>query len=269
MHIAIFLKAKRLTLFFLVALFLALLTLAQRADAQDPWGHTVIMFPPAGATFSVPLISGARNCVYVTDCTENILSKPPVEAPQVVSDIPTPRDAYGWSFNVPIDRSDWTVEVDDEEPNGGATQFKAIAAIDGDPATYWHTTWSLDVDPGNPHHIIVDMKSEHWVDTLVYVPRPYDADKPHHINGNILDYEVWVSKDKQTWGRVAEGTFVYDTPNAVQTVELLIPNRARYVKLVSLSSMGLDNNDNTFAAASEIMLGESLKDAVISGAAIN
>ena len=124
----------------LALLFALLLTLTTRAYAQSPWGHTVIMFPPAGATFTVPLVPEARNCVYITDCTENILSKPPVEPPQAISETPSPRDAYGWSFNVPIDRTNWAVEVDDEEPNGTAPQFKGIAAIDNEIGMFFRDT---------------------------------------------------------------------------------------------------------------------------------
>ena len=260
------------------------------------WDHAVIMKPHEGATYSVPipLTPGFPNCVYisVTDCKNAVLDPdapdiPPTNtltppAPPVVSEIPSPIGAYGWSFYNPIDRTEWAAYADDEEPNGGSN-FKAMAAIDDDPVTQWHTTWSADVDPLLPHHIVIDMGTEHWVDSLIYSPRVYEPDKSWSANGNILNYEVWVSNnytrtvaddgtvtENGVWGRVASGTFPYDEPNQTNTAIFSVPNFVRYVKLVALTADGnSDINKLSFANAGDIKITESTKDIVITGGGVN
>jgi len=118
------------------------------------WDHTVIMSPFEGSSYTVPLPEG-RACIYVTDCTENILttpavpSTPPPSSPTLISEIPNIVGTEGWSFFDVVDRSEWAIEVDDEETSDAtkADRYQKAHAIDDDPTTIWHTRW---VDPATP-----------------------------------------------------------------------------------------------------------------------
>ncbi|MBV9470343.1 MAG: discoidin domain-containing protein, partial [Abitibacteriaceae bacterium] len=52
----------------------------------------------------------------------------------------------------PLPRQGWHATADSEEP--GANDF-AANAIDGDPATKWHSRW-LSAQPEQPHRLIID-----------------------------------------------------------------------------------------------------------------
>lgn len=116
-------------------------------------------------------------------------------------------------------------------PNG-----PAAAAIDGNPATYWHSRWS----PGEakyPHSIVVDLGSAQPVCGLIYSGRNSGGNGA--ANGRIAGYEVYASTDVSTvagaWGDpVASGTFA-NTANA-QTASFPTQS-ARYLKLVALSEV--------------------------------
>jgi len=183
--------------------------------------------------------------------------------------IPNIRDRTpGWTFGIPIDRVGWTVQVSDEHD-----VEDRYGILDGVPEYIWRSGSASATNPTSsfPHTVVVDMQAQHWVDGLVYVPRPYDASVSWSENGNIAQYEVWVS-DNYTpehidetgetvaangiWGRVASGTLTYDTPGQTQTIEFLIPNNVRWVKLVALS----DVKGTNIAAAGEIYITESLPD---------
>ena len=113
--------------------------------------------------------------------------------------------------------------VSSEEAPGDA----AVRAIDGDPATFWHTRWSSQV-PAYPHWITLDLGSEHSVEGLGHLPRQVGT------NGRMKGYEIYLSNDNATWGpAVAAGAFPDGT---AQTNVPFAATRARYVKLVGLSS---------------------------------
>ena len=152
---------------------------------------------------------------------------------------------------MPIDREGWTATADSAEDGIGPEN-----AIDGDTSTLWHTQWKLAA-PSTPHEIIIDMGGNHWVDSLIYTPRTDGSS-----NGNINQYEVWVSSDNQIYGRVASGTMDYTTIPI--NVEFLIPNLVRYVKLIAVDSVG----GKPWTTAAEIEITESLPDIVIEGGGV-
>ncbi|MFD4422372.1 family 20 glycosylhydrolase [Agromyces sp. NPDC058484] len=143
-----------------------------------------------------------------------------------------------------IDQSTLRIaDVDSQETvgeNGAATN-----AIDGNPATFWHTQWQ-GAQPAFPHHITIDLGTEYDVSGLQYVRRQ------NQDNSVIKDYEVYVSADGVTWGEpVASGSF--STAKTPQNVALEV-TRGRYVKLVGLNSL----LGNAFAGAAEINIGGTL-----------
>ncbi|MPV48664.1 family 20 glycosylhydrolase [Pseudactinotalea sp. HY160] len=149
----------------------------------------------------------------------------------------------------PIDQSLYTVaDVSSQETVGEpAGSGVATAAIDGDPATYWHTQWQGTVDPDGsdqlPHHITLDLGGQYDVQALEYMTRQSGT------NGRIADYDIYVSSDGTTWGDpVVTGTF--STALFPQVVEFA-PVEGRFVKLVAKTSQA----GNEFAGAAEIRIG--------------
>lgn len=140
------------------------------------------------------------------------------------------------SLELPIyvDRSTWRVASVSSE-NAGE---EARNAIDGDPATIWHSRWSTAATK-HPHEIVIDMASMLVIDKFIYTPR-------NSGNGRIKDYELYFSKDGKNWENKVTGTFL--NTSAIQTVTLEKPVTARYFKLIALSEM----SGQIWASAAEL-----------------
>jgi phospholipase C len=94
-----------------------------------------------------------------------------------------------------------SAETDDESA-------PASAAIDGDNATYWHSSW----EPGGggdavlPHELLIDLVTTQPITGFAYLPRQDSA------NGRIADWAFYVSKDGVAWGApLKTGTFATGT----------------------------------------------------------
>jgi len=130
------------------------------------------------------------------------------------------------------------VSVDSEELVGepGA----ATHAIDGNPATFWHTEWFQRTAP-LPHALVLDLGGSYQVDGFRYLPR-----QDGEVNGTIAGYQFFVSPDGSTWGpAVAAGTFAADTTE--QTVRFSAKT-GRYVRLVAVSEI----NGNPWTSAADL-----------------
>lgn len=80
--------------------------------------------------------------------------------------------------------------------NGAATN-----AFDNNPSTIWHTAWSTS-SPPPPHEIQIDLNKTYTFIGVRYLPRQVGT------NGNVCNYEFYVSTDKNNWGTpVSTGTF--------------------------------------------------------------
>src|SRR5712691_6787593 len=119
------------------------------------------------------------------------------------------------------------VSVDSQEligENGAATN-----AIDGNPATFWHTEWSQRTAP-LPHTLVLDLGGQYQVDGFRYLPRQDGG-----ANGTIAGYEFYVSSDGSTWGTaVAAGTLATDTS---EKMVRFTTKTGRYVRLVAVSEI--------------------------------
>ncbi len=131
----------------------------------------------------------------------------------------------------PIPRAGWSVAyVDSQELKSGSwgPATPATNAIDGNPATFWHTEW-FNAQKPFPHEIQIDMGALHHVTGFRHLPRQDDI-----INGRIAQFEFFVSSDGNNWGSpVATGTF------ANTLAESTIPSTpkfGRYVRLRALST---------------------------------
>ena len=114
-------------------------------------------------------------------------------------------------LGAPIDRSFWLVTADSEETGNGGDGL-ATRAVDGDPATFWHTEFRGDPDPAHDHTLTIDLGAGFALNALEYTPRQDSA------NGRILDYQVEVSTDGQNWTVAATGRWPNNT--ATQVVPL-------------------------------------------------
>ncbi|MEI8408250.1 MULTISPECIES: family 20 glycosylhydrolase [unclassified Kribbella] len=127
--------------------------------------------------------------------------------------------------------------VDSEETAG--EDGRAVNAIDGNPATFWHTEWSAS-QPPPPHEIQLDLGATKSVCAVTYQTRL------NATNGRIADYEIYLSTDGTNWGEpVAKGTFG-NSPDAKWVP--IAATTARYLRLVQLS----EASGNPFGTAAEI-----------------
>ncbi|KAM5348984.1 hypothetical protein ACJ41O_008807 [Fusarium nematophilum] len=124
----------------------------------------------------------------------------------------------------PIDRTNWKVTCDSQEPEDGSLCAKAI---DNDPSTFWHTAYVKTI-PKPPHTITVDMKTLQNVNGVSVLPRQDGG-----TNGWIARHIIYLSTDGKTWGpAVATGTWYADPQQKYAAFET---RPARYVRLIALS----------------------------------
>lgn len=91
-------------------------------------------------------------------------------------------DASGEELN----RSGWKIIYADSEEHD-REDGSAENAIDGNPATIWHTQWSTD-SPNHPHHLIIDLGRTETLTGFRYLPRPGGS----MVGGRIKDYRIYV-----------------------------------------------------------------------------
>jgi len=129
-------------------------------------------------------------------------------------------------FDLLVSKAKWKViYVDSFEPGEGYAHH----AIDEDPGTFWHTSWSSSQDP-QPHEIQIDLGLRFEMAGFTYLPRQNQS------NGRIREYEFYVSDDPKDWGEpVSKGRFRNTT--AVQKVEFDKPVGGRYIRLLSRSEV--------------------------------
>ena len=113
----------------------------------------------------------------------------------------------------------------DSEEDGYAVQN----AIDGDPETFWHTSWDADPMPAFPHELTVEFKTAETLTGFTALPRQDD-----NHNGWIKEFAFYASDDGVNWGEpVAKGIFPEDAN--LKTISFPSPVTAKFVKLVALS----------------------------------
>ena len=120
------------------------------------------------------------------------------------------------------------------------------SAIDGNPATFWHTPFNPKASTTNyPHFFQIDMGDVFGVSALTYVPRQDGSP-----NGNIGKHSIQVSMTcaANSWKTVASGTFLDDQSAKVVKFDE-VP--ARCVKLIATSEAGGRGN---WASASDFSL---------------
>ena len=86
----------------------------------------------------------------------------------------------------PLNRAGWRIAYADSEEHE-REDGSAENALDGNPATYWHTQWSSG-SPNHPHHLVLDLGRSQVVGGFRYLPRPGGE----IVGGRIKDYRVYV-----------------------------------------------------------------------------
>jgi beta-galactosidase len=130
------------------------------------------------------------------------------------------------TFPLLIPRDQWTVLYCDSEHDG---EGEAVHAIDGNPNTYWHTTWG-EGEPKHPHELQLDMGAVYELAGFAYLPRQGSR------NGRVRDYEFYVSTDRRDWGTAVSSGQLQDTAR-LQTIMFATPVRARFIRFLAGSEV--------------------------------
>lgn len=97
-------------------------------------------------------------------------------------------DLLGADGNV-LPKDGWTIAYADSEEHEREDGL-AENAIDGNPATFWHTQWSSG-SPNHPHHLVVDLGKSRTLGGFRYLPRRGEG----MVGGRIKDYRIYVGDD--------------------------------------------------------------------------
>lgn len=118
----------------------------------------------------------------------------------------------------------------------------AAHLADGDPNSFWHTMYSVTVAK-YPHWVDFDAGDVKNIKGFTYLPRQDNR------NGNIKDYDIFVSQDGKNWGEaIHKGSF--ENNQKEKKVMLKAPVKARYFRFRALSSQ--DGQD--FASGAELSI---------------
>ena len=105
---------------------------------------------------------------------------------------------YYVDFEVPSPNG-WTLMYADSEDFIG---HSAPHAFDGNPNTFWHTTWR-DTSAPPPHEIQINLGANQAMNGFRYLPR-----QDEWLSGSVGQFEFYVSADGVNWGTpVASGSF--------------------------------------------------------------
>ena len=99
--------------------------------------------------------------------------------------------------------------------------------VDGDPATYWHSMYSVTVAK-YPHWVDLDAGEVKTIKGFTYMPRQ------DSYNGNVKEYTINVSMDGKNWGEpVQKGKFAGNRDE--KKVIFSQPVKGRYIRFTALS----------------------------------
>jgi alpha-L-fucosidase len=142
---------------------------------------------------------------------------------------------------VAIEPRGWSIRACSSEQ--GET-YAGGKAIDGDPATYWHSRWNPD-DP-HPHHLEIDFGRAHDLRAVTYLPRQ-DRAVP---DGMVEAGELSFSRDGKDWSKPQPftlGNLVNDPSERVILLDKPLKG-ARFLRFTSKQGAA----SKPYAAAAEI-----------------
>ena len=207
--------------------------------SRDGSGRLVIR-PPAAAAFawkphgqSDASTAMAQSIHFTTDGSTPTTKSPaftgPVDLPQggMVKALIVSGGRTGpiTDARLAIMPKGWKVVSANSEENA---QYGAAKAIDGDPKSYWHTSWSKP--DTHPHTLVVDMAAAHKVGGFTYLPRQ-DKLVP---DGMVESGDIAFSTDGTTWSAPVAFQFGNLVNDPAQRTHLLkSPVNARYFRFTS------------------------------------
>ncbi len=128
------------------------------------------------------------------------------------------------------------------------TDGAASNAVDGNPNTYWHSTWGNNAIT-LPQYIVLDLGEVKPFQKLTYTPRQNSQ------SGRVTNYEVYVSNDKEEYTFVKEGTL----SGGAQSDEIYLGEQeARYIKF-NVTKSTVDGSCNV----AELVVSNSPSNAVV------
>lgn len=153
-------------------------------------------------------------------------------------EISSGRDVYPLTVRIlgpQLVRTDWGIEANTQESGGeGAGNGIPVCAIDGNPGTYWHSSWQS----GNhalPHELVIDTKKTVTFTQFGMMQRQ-DNSYTDTGAGNF-----YVSDDKEEWKKVGE--FKMQKILTLQNFSLETPVQGRYFKIeITESNRGLNTS---------------------------
>ena len=161
-----------------------------------------------------------------------------------------------------LDRSAWTATASSYEYDGeGSAGGWPEHTIDDDPATFWHTDYSVTPNPTVPHWLQYNMGSSYEITAFTYVSRTADGANIT-CNGNVKTYKFYVSdteissnidattKEPVGLTPAAEGEFTYDGVSTEHHVELAESVKGQYLYLLVTDSWN-SNPTTKFGNCSE------------------
>lgn len=129
------------------------------------------------------------------------------------------------------------LRVDSEDQAHGNL---GACAIDGDPATFWHTRWQPENDP-MPHELVIDLGQERRLAGVTWLPRQDQS------NGRLARAELSVATRADAWGPVVAELQGGDEARAGE-VRFAQPVVARFLRLRVLAEV----RGAPFAALAEL-----------------
>lgn len=192
---------------------------------------------------------GSPHIHYTTDGSEPSVTSPRYDKPFAlpagghVRAIAYIGDQAGppCAARISIERSAWTIRSCSSEQNA---EFAGAKAIDGDPSTFWHSSWSPTAL--HPHHLEIDLGRVYPVAGITYLPRQ-DRAVP---DGMVEAGEISFSRDGASWSKPQTfrlGNLVNDPSERA----IMLDNKsveARYVRFTSTVGAA----GKPYAAAAEI-----------------
>lgn len=129
-------------------------------------------------------------------------------------------------------RSGWTVTASSEEAvgEGAAPQGRAVAVLDGNVNTFWHSEW-YNASPDPPHWLQVDMGKPLPIKGFRFTQR--------QNNQNVKNIKVEVSTDGSNWQQAAGSPYLTERVTAQQNFELPEVITVRYFRLTIQSASDL------------------------------
>ncbi len=200
-------------------------------------GRAILYYPEGGSTNSqTKLVGSSEDITKVVTNTVKIAGVGTGTTTAVVDYV-----TYNITVKSPVIVSDAiTATAGSQHATSGNNS--ALAAVDKQTDTVWHSNWSNDTTNRDKHWITIDLGEEYKVDGLRYLSRSGS------INGIITEYEISYSLDGETFEEATTGEWAGAQGTWYEAE--FEPVVARYIKLQSVNAQS--DSGGKFASAAEI-----------------